>query len=118
MREGVWLKTIAKQLAGWPTADAFLILSVALPVGCDNRETIIMIEKPTEVHSIHQTASSAESMNANVERGHTIATLKAGETAKAIGVFHGKDYDAFQVKLADGTEGLIIAGDTFKVVSR
>lgn len=77
-----------------------------------------MIEKPTEVHSIDQTASSAESTNANVQPGHIIATLKAGETAKAIGVYHGKDYDGFQVKLANGTEGLIIAGDTFKVVSR
>ncbi len=44
--------------------------------------------------------------------------LKAGETARTVGVYHGKDYDAFQIELADGTEGLIIAADTFRVVSR
>jgi hypothetical protein len=93
-------------------------LSVAILVGCDNRETILMIEKPTEVRSMDQTPSSSESTNSNVQPGHVIATLKAGETAKAIGVYHGKDYDGFQVKLADGTEGLIIAAETFKVVSR
>jgi hypothetical protein len=51
-------------------------------------------------------------------QGKFIAILKASETARTIGVYHGKDFDAFQVRLADGTEGLIIAGDTFKVVSR
>lgn len=45
-------------------------------------------------------------------------TLNAGETARAVGVYHDQDYDGFKVKLADGTEGLIIAGDTFKVVSK
>ncbi len=95
-----------------------LILSVASPVGCNNRETILVIEKPTEVHSIEQTAPSTESSSAGPQPGKVIAILKASETARAIGVYHGKDFDAFQVKLADGTEGLIIAGDTFKVMSR
>ncbi|MDK2743352.1 MAG: hypothetical protein H8K03_05600 [Nitrospira sp.] len=93
-------------------------LSAVIPVGCDNRETILVIEKPTEVHSIEQTAPAPESSSAGPQPGKVIAILKASETARAIGVYHGKDFDAFQVKLADGTEGLIIAGDTFKVVSR
>jgi hypothetical protein len=33
-------------------------------------------------------------------------------------VYHGQDSDGFKVQLADGTEGLIMASDTFKVVSR
>jgi hypothetical protein len=31
--------------------------------------------------------------------------LKAGETARAVGVYNSKDLDAFQVKLADGISG-------------
>ncbi len=44
-------------------------------------------------------------------------TLKTGETEKVAGVYHGQNSDGFQVKLVDGTEGLIIAEDTFKLVS-
>jgi hypothetical protein len=61
---------------------------------------------------------SPESSSASLLPGQVTATLKAGETAKAVGVYHGQDYDGFKVKLADGTEGLIIAADTFKVVSK
>ncbi|MBX3331600.1 MAG: hypothetical protein KF722_14425 [Nitrospira sp.] len=96
---------------------AFLILSAVFSIGCDNRETILVIEKPTEVHGINH-ASSSQDPSTNVQPGNIIATLKAGETAKATGVYHGQDSDGFKVKLADGTEGLIIAGDTFKVMSR
>ncbi len=92
-------------------------LSAVISVGCDNRETTLVIEKPTEVHSITHAPSSQDS-NANVQLGKVIATLKAGETVHAIGVYHGQGVDGFQVKLADGPEGLILAGDTFKVVSR
>ena len=77
-----------------------------------------MIEKPTEVHSIEPSPSSPESSSTNLQPGKIIAMLKAGETARTVGVYHGKDYDAFQIELADGTEGLIIAADTFRVVSR
>ena len=97
-------------------AVTLLALSVAITVGCDNRETILMIEKPTEVHSIIPTSSSESPTG--FQYGHVIATLKAGEKTKAIGVYHGQDYDGFKVKLADGTEGIIIAGDSFRVVSR
>lgn len=97
---------------------ALLILSAAISVGCDNRKTILVIEQPTEVHSIAQSPSSPASASTSLEPGKVIATLKAGETVKATGVYHGQDYDGFKVKLADGAEALIIAGDTFKVVSR
>ena len=81
-------------------------LSVVLPGGCDNREMILMIKRPTEGHSIDQTSastssSSSVSQSANVQPGKVMTTLKAGETARAVGVYHGKDLDAFQVKLAD-----------------
>lgn len=92
--------------------------SAAIPVGCDNRETLLLIEQPTEVHSIDPTPDSPDSQSGSFQPGHVIAILKVGETARAIGVYHGKEHDAFHVKLADGTEGLVIAGDTFKVVSR
>ena len=93
---------------------ALLILSVVFLVGCDNRETVLAIEKPTEVYG---TSRIPESLGTNFQPEDVIVILKAGERARVIGVYHGKDYDAFQVKLADGTEGLIFAGDTFKVVS-
>lgn len=112
------LKTVARRFRDRFRAVVLLTLSVVLPVGCDNRETILMIEKPTEVHSIDQTSSAPDSQGASFQPGKVNTILKAGETARAVGVYHGKDYDAFQVKLADGTEGLIIAGNTFKVVSR
>jgi hypothetical protein len=114
----MWLNAIARRFRDRPTVIAFLVLSAAIPVGCDNRETILLIEKPTEVHSIDQTQSSPDLQSPSFQPGHVIAILKAGETARAVGVYHGKDHDAFQVKLADGAEGLIIAADTFKVVSR
>lgn len=77
-----------------------------------------MIEKPTEVRSIDRAQTSSDAQSASFQPGHVMTTLKAGETAKAIGVYHGTDHDAFHVKLPDGTEGLIFAGETFKVVSR
>ena len=67
---------------------------------------------------MEQTVSDTDSSSMGPQPGKVIAILKASETARAIGVYHGKDFDAFQVRLADGTEGLIIAGDTFNVVSR
>ena len=99
-------------------AVTLLALSAVIPIGCDNRETILVIEKPTEVRSIEQSQTAPGSSSAGLEPGHVIATLKAGETARTVGVYHGQYQDGFKVKLADGTEGLIIAGDTFKVVSQ
>lgn len=109
---------VAERFRDHFTVAALLVFGVFILVGCGDRETILMIEKPTEIHSITQTPASPESPSASLLPGQVIATLKAGETAKAVGVYHGQDYDGFKVKLADGTEGLIIAADTFKVVSR
>jgi len=97
-----------------------LVMSMAIQVGCDSRETILSIQKPTDVYGINQTSSppsESESSEVKVEPGKVIRVLKPGETAKAIGVYHGKEFDAFHVKLDDGTEGLIIAGDTFTATS-
>ena len=96
---------------------SFLVVYAVISVGCGDREAVLVIEQPTEVHAITQ-ASSSQDPSPNVQPGKVIATLNAGETARATGVYHGQDHDGFKLKLADGTEGLIIAGDTFKVVSR
>jgi hypothetical protein len=114
----MWLNPVSRRSHDRFLAVVLLAVSAVIPAGCDNRETLLVIEKPTEVHSIDQTQSSPDSESASFQPGPVIAILKVGETARAIGVYHGKDHDAFQVKLADGTEGLILAGDTFKVVSR
>jgi hypothetical protein len=114
----MWIKTVARPFRDRFMAVALLTLCAAIPIGCENREMTLMIEKPTVVHSIDQTPSSSDSQSASVQPGKVITILKAGETARAIGVYHGQDHDGFKVKLADGTEGIIIAGDTFKVVSR
>lgn len=113
----MWLKTVVRRFRDHLTVVALVALSAAIPVGCDNREAVLVIEKPTEVHGITHAPSSQDS-NTNVQLGKVIATLKTGETIHAIGVYHGQGVDGFQVKLADGTEGLVLAGDTFKVVSR
>lgn len=118
MREGMWLNAVAKRVRSRFTVVALAVCSAVIPVGCDNRETILLIEKPTEVLSIEQAPAASEAANASVQPGKVMAILKPGETARAIGVYHGTDHDAFHVKLPDGTEGLIFAGDTFKVTSR
>lgn len=95
----------------------FLVMIVASLAGCDNRETVLVIEKPTEVHSIIDTSASESPMG--FQSGHVIATLKAGEKTKAIGVHHGQDYDGFKVKPANSTEGIVrIAGDTLLLRAR
>ncbi len=94
-----------------------VFLTAVISVACGERENILVIEQPTEVYAITQ-VSSAPDPSMNVQPGKVIATLKAGETAKAIGVYHGQDHDGFKVTLADGTEGIILAGDTFTVTSR
>lgn len=113
----MWWNTIVKQQCTCLVAGVLVILSAAVQVGCGERENILVIEKPTEVHAIMQASSSPDS-GTGVQPGSVIVTLKAGETARAVGVYHGQDYDGFKVTLADGREGLIFAGDTFKVVSR
>jgi hypothetical protein len=114
----MWLTSLRKRICSRFRVIAFVGLYVSGLAGCGDRETILVIEKPTEVLAIEQAPPASGSMDASVQPGKVIATLKAGETARAIGVYHGQDHDGFQVKLADGTEGLILAGDTFKVTSR
>jgi hypothetical protein len=83
---------------------ALVVFGAVIPVGCGDRETILMIEQPTEIHSITEAPASPGSPSASLQPGHVIAMLKAGETAQAVGVYHGQDYDGFKVKLTDGTE--------------
>lgn len=109
--------TIVKQRCKYLAAGVLVMLSAAVQVGCGERENILVIQKPTEVYAITEASSSPDS-GTGVQPGTVITTLKAGDTAQAVGVYHGQDRDGFKVKLADGTEGLILAGDTYKVVSR
>lgn len=106
-----------KQLCDRAIVIAFLVLYAAASVGCGDHDSILAIEKPTEVYAITQ-AASASDPNTNIQPGNVIARLKAGETANVVAVYHGQTHDGFKVTLADGTEGLIMAGDTFKVTSR
>jgi hypothetical protein len=106
-----------KQLCDRAIVIAFLVLYTAVSFGCGEKENILVIEKPTEGHAITQTASALDP-NANIEPGKVIALLKAGETANVVAVYHGQAHDGFKVKLVDGTEGLILAADTFRVMSR
>lgn len=110
------LKVIAERIRSRIALIAFLALSVSTPLGCTNPETVLVIEKPTQVYGIVH--ASSQDPSTNVQLGNVIATLQAGETARAVGVYHGQDHDGFHVKLADGAEGLILAGDTFRVTSR
>jgi hypothetical protein len=112
------LNGIVKRLCSHLTVMLFLGFCFATSTGCGERETILVIEKPTEVLAIEQAPSASGSMDASVQPGKVIATLKAGETARAVGVYHGQDHDGFKVKLANGTEGLIFASDSFRVTSR
>lgn len=112
------MRAAVRKLRSHLTMLAFLVVYVSILVGCENRETILMIEKPTDVYSIDQTPAVPGSSGPTFQPGKVIMTLKAGESARADGVYHGQDYDGFKVKLADGTEGIILAGETFKVLSR
>ena len=116
-QEGMRMSILDNRFRKCLVVPALLILNAVISPGCDDRQTVLVMEKPTEVHGVTHTPYS-ENSNANVQLGKVIATLKAGETIHAIGVYHGQGVDGFQIKLADGTEGLILAGDTFKVVSR
>jgi len=121
----MWLDTAWGRLRDYLGMLVLVALSVGIQVGCDKSyEATLSIEKQTEVYAIEQIPSSSSSSepesepsDTRAELGKVIRVLKPGETAKAIGVYHGKGYDAFHVKLADGTEGLIIAGDTFTATS-
>lgn len=113
----MWNQDTMEKWQGRVAKACLFALSMVFVGGCGDRESILVIEKPTELHAIMQ-AVSAPDPNMNIEPGKVIATLKAGETANVIAVYHGQAHDGFKVKLVDGTEGLIMAGDTFKVTSR
>jgi len=119
----MWVKSECTRLRDHLGVLMCVVLSAAIQVGCDNTyEATLAIEKPTEVYAINQVPSAAptsesEPSDTKAELGKVIRVLKPGEAAKAIGVYHGKGYDAFHVKLSDGTEGLIIAADTFTATS-
>ncbi len=111
------LDSVSRRLPNQLLAGVLALLITTVQVGCSERENILVIEKPTEVYAI-TLASPSQDQSTNVQPGNVIATLKAGDAVRAVGVYHGQDHDGFKVKLADGTDGLIFAGDTFKVVSR
>lgn len=113
----MWNQDTVGKWQGRVARACLFALSMVSVGGCGDRESILVIEKPTEVHAITQTTSATDP-NMNIEPGKVIAMLKAGETANVVAVYHGQAHDGFKVKLIDGTEGLIMAGDTFKVMSR
>lgn len=117
MWKNIGRNSVIRRLLNDCALAVLVFLTAVISVACGERENILVIEQPTEVHAITQ-ATTASDPSIHVQPGKVIATLKAGETAKAIGVYHGQDHDGFQVKLADGTEGIIIVSDTFKVTSR
>jgi hypothetical protein len=118
MRENIGLNNVTSRLRNCSTLAGLVVLTAVSSVGCGERENWLEAERPTEVRSIEQSSTSPESASTGVEPGKVVATLKPGETARVVAVYYGQDSDGFKVKLADGTEGLILAGDTFKVVSR
>lgn len=117
MREDSWIILRGRLRDCWTLVGSFIFIAV-ISAGCGERENFLEIEMPTDLRSIEPASSSTGSTSTGVEPGKVIATLKAGETAHVVAVYHGENFDGFKVKLADGTEGLILAGDTFKVVTR
>ena len=117
MREDSWIILRGRLRDCWTLVGSFIFIAV-ISAGCGERENFLEIEMPTDLRSIEQVSSLAGSASTGAEPGKVIATLKAGETAHVVAVYHGENFDGFKVKLADDTEGLILAGDTFKVVSR
>lgn len=113
----MWVKAAMSKPGSDYAVFLFLVVWTAMVTGCGERENVLVIEKPTEVYAITQ-AASAPDPSTNIQPGNVIARLNAGETANVVAVYHGQTHDGFKVKLADGTEGLIMAGDTFMVTSR
>jgi hypothetical protein len=117
MRENVWFD-IRRRLRNSRNLATGVMLIAVFSAGCGERENWLEAERPTEVRLIEQSSPSPGAASTGVEPGKVVATLKPGETARVVAVYHGQDSDGFKVQLANGTEGLILAGDTFKVVSR
>ena len=113
----MWVKVVMSKLGSDYAVFLFLVVWIAMVTGCGERENVLVIEKTTEVYAITQAASALDP-STSIQPGDVIARLNAGETANVVAVYHGQAHDGFKVKLADGTEGLIMAGDTFQVRSR
>jgi hypothetical protein len=64
-----------RQLRAHVTVLLFLAFCSAMSMGCRDRETTLVIEKPTEAHGVTQ-ASSARGSGPSVQPGNLIATLK------------------------------------------
>lgn len=111
------LKTVAIQFNGNLTILALFIVIAAFSVGCEKSEAILLIEKPTDVQDGTKTPYPPDWPHTNREPEKIIATLKPGDRVPVKGMYHGHDYEAYKVELADGTKGFIIAGDTFKVLA-
>lgn len=60
-----------------------------LSAGCGERENWLEVERPTEVRLIEQLSPSPGSASTGVEPGKVVATLKPGETARVVAVYHG-----------------------------
>lgn len=118
MRENIGLNKFISRLWNCCTLAGLVVLTAVISVGCGERENWLEAERPTEVRLIEQSSPSPGSASTRVEPGKVVATLRPGETARVVAVYRGQDSDGFKVQLADGTEGLIMASDTFKVVSR
>lgn len=117
MRDNVWFDIRRRLRDSYTLATGVMFIAV-LSAGCGERENWLEAERPTEVRLIEQSSPSPGAASTGVEPGKVVATLKPGETARVVAVYHGQGSDGFKVQLANGTEGLILAGDTFKVVSR
>jgi len=48
-----------------------------------------------------------------VSDNRVVAVLLAGDAVRVLRVRYGRDYLAFKIELADGTEGYVISGDNF-----
>ena len=118
MRGNTGFNNVTSRLRNCCTLAGLVVLTAVISVGCGERENWLEAERPTEVRLIEQSSPSPGSASTGVEPGKVVAILRPGETARVVAVYHGQDSDGFKVQLADGTEGLILAGDTFKVVSR
>jgi hypothetical protein len=95
---------------------ALLFIIAPVTGGCDKTEAILLIEKPTDVQDGSKTPYPPGYPSRDREPEKIIATLKPGDRVPVKGMYHGKDYDAFEVELPNGTKGFVIPDNTFKVL--
>jgi hypothetical protein len=110
------LKTVMLQVSHNLAMASLLLVIAPIMGGCDKTEAILLIERPTDVQDGAKTPYPPEWPHKNREPEKIIATLKPGDRVPVKGMYHGKDYDAFEVELPDGTKGYVIADNTFKVL--